>query len=155
MLSLLNQFDELFEGNKAVASQLRQVYHSVAFLQSSRSLQTTPDSERPANALSIFTKHNSSASSLFLLVFSFRSFAILHAHCTYYPRAVLHLLLQQLFKDVPSTMRLYSKLSALWLAACAIAGPPDKAVTNVDGIRSIPVCQARLNGEGIVLIESL
>ena len=36
-------------------------------------------------------------------------------------------------------MWLSTKLSALWLAASAIAGPPDTAVTNADGIRSIPV----------------
>jgi hypothetical protein len=51
-------------------------------------------------------------------------------------------------------MRLYSKLSALWLAACTIAGPPDKAVTNADGIRSIPVRLFLSDWEKIVLIES-
>lgn len=36
-------------------------------------------------------------------------------------------------------MWLSSLLSVLWLAVCAIAGPPDSQVTDSDGIRSIPL----------------
>ncbi|KAG0647732.1 L-type lectin domain-containing [Hyphodiscus hymeniophilus] len=42
-------------------------------------------------------------------------------------------------------MRLSTKLSGLWLAACAIAATSDKAVTNEDGIRSIPLRTHTLN----------
>jgi hypothetical protein len=52
-------------------------------------------------------------------------------------------------------MWLSTKLSALWLAACAIAGPPDTAVTNADGIRSIPVRCVLWTVKGNVLIENI
>lgn len=42
-------------------------------------------------------------------------------------------------------MWLSTKLSALWLAACALAGPPDTAITGPDGIRSIPLRTHTLN----------
>jgi hypothetical protein len=37
-------------------------------------------------------------------------------------------------------MRLSTSLSAVWLAACVLAGPQDQTTTDENGIRSIPVC---------------
>jgi len=98
-------------------------------------------SERPANenAQYILRNVNRPGSSLLHPLFLFFSACPLH----FYPRLyAFHLgfgALRECDNREIGRMRLSTSLSALGLAACALAAP-DVTTTDENGIRSIPVC---------------
>ena len=147
-----NSILNFFEVNDVV---LRQVQNrSVAHCRGVNPNGQPQISERPANALSVHT--TSSASSLFLLSFISLSFSYLRALRCRHQRPRSFISRSEVNRtSIKLTMWLSTKLSALWLAACALAGPPDTVITGPDGIRSIPVRQDLDILREIGLIERL